>query len=711
MSGEREEGGLGAMRGERGKSCAWSTAATPSCSMFPRPPCAAAFSRCADVLHVFIDGRLRASTLTWGTPLTTILSPQHFGGHNDPRYRTQCFPVRLAAGPHRLDVLSCALGLVGDEQHIGGANLADERRGLWGPVAWNRLALIARLPPLPPALSCCVVTAAPTPAPPSPSHGTVPTQLPAARASTPPPTAPLPQPLSPTAPPPAPSAGVNDAPQPQPTAIGCATPPPAPTASVTHARTPSITTPTTTPTTTPSATTTTPSSTAAATASATATSGCPNAGARPAAATTSPCTYPTPAAAATAPPPGALTLPTSTAVDAGATAAGISVHPLPSPSLSPPPFSASAPPTCCLAAALPPAAPGWLMLAGLHNEGDALATAAQGGSDVTTRPMADGFAWSEPPVMLATREAPRAHPTWWRARFVLPAPESLAMVRALPDDSAASDDGDGGASGENEGSSSAEIHNSGGGGSAYVPSRRASASWEAAIPSPPPPLSQASSSTDRGRSPVSPPFFARHSSPLPAPPPPGHGTASTSVVEARSSTGPRRRPHLAHRSSRPSVAAEGAPPPFDVEKCLGEPPASGWPPPLVVALGGLSKGMCWVNGHALGRYWLVPQRVIADIVVDDGRVVPVPPQAGGSEEGGGGTPSCASHLEPQVYYHVPGEWLNWGGSTGAGVAASAVNEIVLFDELGASPASVHLCACCTRWRRPHQRVYAKAIRP
>lgn len=62
---------------------------------------------------------------------------------------------------------------------------------------------------------------------------------------------------------------------------------------------------------------------------------------------------------------------------------------------------------------------------------------------------------------------------------------------------------------------------------------------------------------------------------------------------------------------------------------------------------GLGKGMIWVNGHGIGRYWLIPAS----------------------------TPAGAWS---QRYYHVPADWLQ------------PSNEIIVFEEQTASPARVQL---------------------
>jgi hypothetical protein len=64
---------------------------------------------------------------------------------------------------------------------------------------------------------------------------------------------------------------------------------------------------------------------------------------------------------------------------------------------------------------------------------------------------------------------------------------------------------------------------------------------------------------------------------------------------------------------------------------------------------GLGKGMIWVNGKAAGRHWLI------------------------EAQGPAGTPS-------QRYYHVPADWLQ------------PANQIVIFEEQAASPATVQLQA-------------------
>jgi hypothetical protein len=85
--------------------------------------------------------------------------------------------------------------------------------------------------------------------------------------------------------------------------------------------------------------------------------------------------------------------------------------------------------------------------------------------------------------------------------------------------------------------------------------------------------------------------------------------------------------------------------------------------PIAIDLTGMNKGMIWLNGHCVGRYWLAPatQR---------------PPEwlAGAIQSGPPDHPT-------QRHYHLPAEWL------------AAKNTLVLFEELGGDPSTVQLC----RW--------------
>jgi hypothetical protein len=71
---------------------------------------------------------------------------------------------------------------------------------------------------------------------------------------------------------------------------------------------------------------------------------------------------------------------------------------------------------------------------------------------------------------------------------------------------------------------------------------------------------------------------------------------------------------------------------------------------------GLGKGMLWVNGHSLGRHWLIEAKPPSSPA---STAAPTPPLS-------------------QRYYHVPAAWLE------------ASNEILIFEEQAASPAKVQL---------------------
>jgi len=82
--------------------------------------------------------------------------------------------------------------------------------------------------------------------------------------------------------------------------------------------------------------------------------------------------------------------------------------------------------------------------------------------------------------------------------------------------------------------------------------------------------------------------------------------------------------------------------------------------PLVLDLGGMTKGLAWVNGRCLGRYWLAPA-------------------AGDRQEWlARWTRKTPADQPTQRYYHVPREWLG------------DRNTLVLFDELGGDPSGVAL---------------------
>ncbi|OAM90729.1 glycoside hydrolase family 35 [Termitidicoccus mucosus] len=82
----------------------------------------------ADIVHVFVDGKLAAST---PGPL------RERRGLLDGLAFKQSFELALPAGSHRLSLLCCALGLIKGDWMLGYANMAEERKGLWGAARWN----------------------------------------------------------------------------------------------------------------------------------------------------------------------------------------------------------------------------------------------------------------------------------------------------------------------------------------------------------------------------------------------------------------------------------------------------------------------------------------------------------------------------------------------------------------------------------------------
>lgn len=91
--------------------------------------------------------------------------------------------------------------------------------------------------------------------------------------------------------------------------------------------------------------------------------------------------------------------------------------------------------------------------------------------------------------------------------------------------------------------------------------------------------------------------------------------------------------------------------------------------PVVVDLLGLGKGVAWINGRSIGRYWpkYSASEEGCDIVCDyRGAYKPEKCNIGC------GKPS-------QRYYHVPRDWLK-----------GEDNQLVLFEELGGNPSLVSI---------------------
>jgi hypothetical protein len=85
----------------------------------------------ADVAHIFVDGKLMATT-----KMPILEDRGSLEGSNVTGF-SQAFELALEAGTHLLDVLCCAVGLIKGDWQIGNANMADEKKGLWGNASWN----------------------------------------------------------------------------------------------------------------------------------------------------------------------------------------------------------------------------------------------------------------------------------------------------------------------------------------------------------------------------------------------------------------------------------------------------------------------------------------------------------------------------------------------------------------------------------------------
>ncbi len=84
--------------------------------------------------------------------------------------------------------------------------------------------------------------------------------------------------------------------------------------------------------------------------------------------------------------------------------------------------------------------------------------------------------------------------------------------------------------------------------------------------------------------------------------------------------------------------------------------------PLALDLTGMNKGLAWLNGRCIGRYWLTP-----------GSAASQPWLIEAIEDTAIGAPT-------QRYYHLPLEWLR------------DTNTLVLFEELGGDPSNIRICA-------------------
>ena len=89
-------------------------------------------SRIADIAYIYVDGELRAATPR---------PPSEERGDIESDAMSQRFALDLDPGPHRLDVLCCAIGMIKGDWQIGRRNMVCERKGLWGPVRYAGVEL------------------------------------------------------------------------------------------------------------------------------------------------------------------------------------------------------------------------------------------------------------------------------------------------------------------------------------------------------------------------------------------------------------------------------------------------------------------------------------------------------------------------------------------------------------------------------------------
>ncbi|MEN8255211.1 MAG: beta-galactosidase, partial [Verrucomicrobiota bacterium] len=82
----------------------------------------------ADVAHVFVDDKLCATT-----PLPLL----ELRGKTDGAGFRQSFNLELEQGSHTLSILCCSLGMIKGDWMLGGENMAEEKKGLWGEVLFN----------------------------------------------------------------------------------------------------------------------------------------------------------------------------------------------------------------------------------------------------------------------------------------------------------------------------------------------------------------------------------------------------------------------------------------------------------------------------------------------------------------------------------------------------------------------------------------------
>jgi hypothetical protein len=96
--------------------------------------------------------------------------------------------------------------------------------------------------------------------------------------------------------------------------------------------------------------------------------------------------------------------------------------------------------------------------------------------------------------------------------------------------------------------------------------------------------------------------------------------------------------------------------------------------PLALDLGSMRKGLAWVNGRCIGRYWLIP----GDQPYDPWFVGIVEALPADKPASNLSAPS-AQAAPSQRYYHIPAAWL------------AEQNEVILLEEQGGMPQSIQLC--------------------
>ncbi|MBN1900124.1 beta-galactosidase [Candidatus Sumerlaeota bacterium] len=86
----------------------------------------------ADVVHVFVDDIYR------GSAHAPLLEDR---GSLDGEGFKHTIDMELDAGEHHLEILCCALGLIKGDWQIGFANMAEEKKGIWGRALWNEVEI------------------------------------------------------------------------------------------------------------------------------------------------------------------------------------------------------------------------------------------------------------------------------------------------------------------------------------------------------------------------------------------------------------------------------------------------------------------------------------------------------------------------------------------------------------------------------------------